>query len=88
MASAGVVDRERSRARGAKRQIPPSRGDQACMLPAVSAAARKTTLATRDTTGQVSADAGAATAEGATGAALLVAHAGLSLDALSGASRG
>eukprot|EP00965_Chrysotila_dentata_P111800 3697216-Pleurochrysis_carterae.AAC.2 len=43
-ARAGVIDRKRSNARGAKQRSPPSRGDQACMMPAVSAAARKTTL--------------------------------------------
>eukprot|EP00965_Chrysotila_dentata_P008634 280795-Pleurochrysis_carterae.AAC.1 len=52
MARAGVLDRERSKASGAQRRSPPSRGDQACMRPAVRAAARKTTLVTSDTTGQ------------------------------------
>eukprot|EP00965_Chrysotila_dentata_P082995 2738041-Pleurochrysis_carterae.AAC.1 len=89
MARAGAVDRERSRARGAKRRIPPSRGDQACMMPAASAAARKTTLVTRDTTGQVCAEAGVAVAEGTTGAASAVAaQSGLRLDGLSGTSTG
>eukprot|EP00965_Chrysotila_dentata_P013956 463046-Pleurochrysis_carterae.AAC.1 len=69
MARAGVPDRERSKASGAQRRSPPSRGDQACMKPAVRAAARKTTLVTSDTTGQACAAAGVATAAGAIPAA-------------------
>eukprot|EP00965_Chrysotila_dentata_P057286 1900285-Pleurochrysis_carterae.AAC.1 len=92
MARAGVLDRERNMASGAKRRIPPSRGDQACMRPAVRAAARKTTLVTSDTTGQVCAEAGIATAAGAiaaagvTGAASMSWPVGLSPDGRSGTS--
>eukprot|EP00965_Chrysotila_dentata_P252172 6210532-Pleurochrysis_carterae.AAC.1 len=37
-------DREREKAENTRRRSPPSRGERACMMPAVSAAARKTTL--------------------------------------------
>eukprot|EP00965_Chrysotila_dentata_P201561 6180639-Pleurochrysis_carterae.AAC.2 len=44
-------ERKRSEAKAEMRRSPPSCGERACMMPAVSVAARKTTLVTSDTTG-------------------------------------
>eukprot|EP00965_Chrysotila_dentata_P257786 6213004-Pleurochrysis_carterae.AAC.2 len=60
-----MSERERSEAKVAMRRSPPSCGERACMMPAVSAAAKKTTLVTSDTTGQVCNEAGVATGIGA-----------------------
>eukprot|EP00965_Chrysotila_dentata_P247067 6207526-Pleurochrysis_carterae.AAC.1 len=74
-----MSDRESSKAKGAKRRSPPSRGERACMMPAVNAAARKTTLVTSDTTGQLCNKVGVAIGAGVSDLSSAASHSGSTL---------